>query len=297
MVRRFAYVCFLATYHPDLKKVKGSCVNTSAYRLPLAIQLVLPDNYEHNQTFEKELKLLQGFGFTGVELNIANVESADMDAIRNFLSEYGLKMTMFASGLAAKTHRLSLSSPDETVRSRSVDACLHFIDFVQGHDAGVIIGFLKGTAAEDAARARIDFLASMHPIASHARAKKVHVIIEATNRYESSVANTLEETAQIVDTLDNPFIHILPDTFHMNIEEADAHAALVANQDKFISVHISDNNRYYPGLGAIDFERLFQTLASIGFSGPVAIEGNLRNNFSTDIHDSMDYLSTVLKRK
>jgi sugar phosphate isomerase/epimerase len=271
-------------------------VNTPTYRLPLAIQLILPDDYRHNQTFGRELKLLQEFGFTGVELNIANVESANMDAIRNFLSEYGLKMTMFASGLAAKTHGLSLSSPDEAVRSRSVNACLHFIDLVQGHDVGVIIGFLKGTTAEDAARAKSDFLASMHPVAAHARAKKVNVIIEATNRYESSVANTMEETAQIVDMLDNPFIHILPDTFHMNIEEADMHAALVAQQDKFISVHISDNNRYYPGLGAIDFERILQTLASISFSGPVAIEGNLRKNFSTDIHDSMDYLSTILKR-
>lgn len=271
-------------------------MNTSTYRFPLAIQMVLPDNYRHNQAFGKELKLLQEFGFTGVELNIANVGSADMDAIQRFLSEYGLKMTMFASGLAAKTHGLSLSSPDEAVRSRSVDACLHFIDFVQSHDVGVIIGFLKGKTVENAARAKNDFLATMHQIAAHARAKKVHVIIEATNRYESSVANTLKETAQIVDTLNNPFIHILPDTFHMNIEEADTHATLVAHQDKFISVHISDNNRYYPGLGAIDFERVFQTLASIGYTGPIAIEGNSRASFSADIHDSMDYLATVLER-
>jgi sugar phosphate isomerase/epimerase len=259
--------------------------------------LVLPDNYRHNQAFDKELKLLQEFGFTGVELNIANVESADMDSIQRFLSKYDLMMTMFASGLAAKTHGLSLSSPDEAVRSRSVDACLHFMDFVQGHDVGIIIGFLKGKAAQDAARAKMDFLASMHQIATHARTKKVHVIIEATNRYESSVANTLEETARIVDILDNPFIHILPDTFHMNIEEADTHAALVAHQDKFISVHISDNNRYYPGLGAIDFERVFQTLASIGFTGPVAIEGNPRESFKADIHDSTEYLATVINKE
>jgi sugar phosphate isomerase/epimerase len=270
-------------------------MNTLAYRLPLAIQIVLPDNYRHHQTFRKELELLKNFGFTGVELNIANVESANIEDIQNYLSEYGLKMTMFASGLAAKTHGLSLSSPDEAVRSRSVDASLYFIDFVQGHDVGVIIGFLKGATVVDAARAKRDFMASMHPIAAHARKKKVNVIIEATNRYESSVANTLDETAQIVDMLDNPFIYILPDTFHMNIEESDTHAALAAYQGKFISVHISDNNRYYPGLGAIDFEPILHTLATIGFSGPVAIEGNLRNDFSTDIHDSMDYLSTVLK--
>lgn len=267
----------------------------STYRLPLAVQMALPDNYQHNQAFGEELKLLQQFGFTGVELNIANVQSVDMGSIQRFLSEYGLTMTMFASGLAAKTHGLSLSSADAAIRSRSVDASLQFIDFVQGHDVGIIIGFLKGGPALDAGRTKSDFLAAMDQIAAYARMKQVHVIIEATNRYESSVANTLEEAAQIVDVLDNPYLHILPDTFHMNIEEADAHAALAAHQDKFISVHISDNNRYYPGLGAIDFKRVFQTLETIGFSGPVAIEGNLRNSFSADLHDSMAYLTTILK--
>ena len=269
----------------------------SIYRFPLAMQMVLPDNYRHNQTFGEQLKLLQQFGFTGVELNIADVESADMDAIQRFLGQYDLAMTLFASGLAAKAHGLSLSSPDATIRSRSVDASLRFIDFVQGRDVGIIIGFLKGGPARDAGRAKNDFLASMDQIAAYARMKQVHVIIEATNRYESSVANTLEEAAQIVDVLDNPYLHILPDTFHMNIEEADMRAVLSAHRDKFISVHISDNNRYYPGLGAIDFNRVFQTLESIGFSGPVAIEGNLRGGFSTDLHDSMAYLGSLLKKE
>jgi sugar phosphate isomerase/epimerase len=258
--------------------------------------MVLPDNYRHDQAFGEELKLLQQFGFTGVELNIANIESADMSEIQRFLGQYDLVMTMFASGLAAKTHGLSLSSADETIRSRSVDASLRFIDFVQGHDVGVIVGFLKGGPAQDADRAKSDFLTSMGQIAAYARMKQVHVLIEATNRYESSVANSVEEAAQMVDLLDNPYLHILPDTFHMNIEEADAHAALIAHQDKFISVHISDNNRFYPGLGAIDFNRVFHTLETIGFSGPVAIEGNLRGSFSTDTHDSMAYLRSLLQK-
>ncbi len=280
-----------------LQKADGSYVKPSIYRFPLAVQMALPDNYQHNQAFGEELKLLQQFGFTGVELNIANVQSADMDAIQRFLGEYDLVMTMLASGLAAKTHGLSLSSPDATIRSRSVDASLQFIDFVQGRDVGFIIGFLKGGPVQDAARAKSDFLASMDRIAAHARMKQVHVIIEATNRYESDVANTLDEAVQIVDVLDNPYLHILPDTFHMNIEEADTHAALIAHQDKFVSVHISDNNRYYPGLGAIDFNRVFHTLEIIGFDGPVAIEGNLRSSFSADLHDSMAYLATVLRKE
>lgn len=279
-----------------LRKADETPVKPSSNRLPLAIQMVLPDNYRHNQSFAEELKLLQQFGFTGVEFNIADVESADMDAIQRFLDDYELAMTMFASGLAAKTRGLSLSSPDAAIRSRSVGACLQYIDFVQGHDVGVIIGFLKGGPAQDTERAGIDFLASMDQIAAHAQVKKVPVVIEATNRYESSVANTLEEAARIVEALDNPYLHILPDTFHMNIEEMDMQAALHAHRDKFISIHISDNNRYYPGLGAMDFDRVVQTLISLDYTGPVAIEGNIRKSFNADIHDSMAYLEPILER-
>ena len=269
----------------------------SIYRFPLAIQMVLPDDYRHNQAFNQELKLLQHYGFTGIELNIANIEAVNLDDIQRFLNAYDLVLTMFASGLTAKTHGLSLSSPDVTIRSRSVAACHQFIDLLQGRHIGIIIGFLKGGPAKDAACAKTDFRDSMRQIAVHAQAKKVHVIIEATNRYESCVANTVEETARMVDDLDNPYLHILPDTFHMNIEEIDANTALRTHQDKFISVHISDNNRHYPGLGAIDFHPVFQTLAAMDYNGPVVIEGNLRKDFSADIHASMAYLTTVLKKE
>jgi sugar phosphate isomerase/epimerase len=270
-------------------------VTSPAFRFPLCLQTVLPADYPHNEDFIDDLRQLQHYGFHGIELNIADIDTVDMKALTHFLDQFDLKMTMLATGLAAKTWNLSLSSSDPQIRTRSIDTCRRFIAFCKGYDTGVIIGFLKGAAAEDQSAARANFADSLGQIAPFAHACQVPLLIEATNRYESSVANTLAETYALIADVDSPNVHILPDTFHMNIEEADMAAALSAHADDFVSIHISDNNRFFPGLGAIDFAKCFDLFDEIGFTGTIAIEGMLRGGFRDDLKTSMDYLDGILR--
>jgi len=264
------------------------------YHFPLSIQTVLPEQYRKDDEFQKSLKTLQDFGFYGVELNIAHPNKADLADIQSFLQDFDLKLTMFASGLTAKTYNLSLSSDDPEVRQRSVKKCQAMIDFVEGTDAGIIVGFLKGTAVQDVHQAREHFSKSLQQISPYAADKKVQILIEATNRYESAVANSLEDTVDLIKDLQNPFIRILPDTFHMNIEEADEFAVLTKYANDYNSIHISDNNRHFPGFGAIKFNELIQFLKTHNYQGGLAIEGNIKKSFSEDIKASMEYLRPLL---
>jgi D-psicose/D-tagatose/L-ribulose 3-epimerase len=263
------------------------------YAFPLGIQTLLPENYE-DSAFRDRLALLQQFGFTGIELNIVRPERIEPGHLQGLLAEYGLRMTMFASGATANAEGLSLSHADQSLRTASVRRCTEFIDFAAAFGAGVIVGFLKGSAGpgKDAAAGRLrDSLARLE---SHAREREVPLLIEATNRYESSVANSLGETADLIRGFQNPYLRILPDTYHMNIEERSMLAALVRYGDLYDSVHISDNNRYFPGLGAIDFYAVMRFLKDVGYHGSVAIEGNLRGGFEEDLCASMSYLQPVL---
>ena len=72
------------------------------YTYPLSIQLTLPEDYEQDRSFREVLQALQTFGFTGVELNIVQFERIDPQQLERFLSEFGLRLTMFASGRAPK---------------------------------------------------------------------------------------------------------------------------------------------------------------------------------------------------
>ena len=262
------------------------------YPFPLAVQTVLPPDYCDNRTFERDMHTLQELGLEGVELNIAQPEKEDIAAIRQFLNRFGLRLTMFATGLTAKTQNLSLSSADRQIWERSVDQCKAMIDFVAREQTGIIIGFLKGGPDNDVHVARKRFGDALRRIAPHATKKRVRVLIEATNRYESAVANDLAATAEWVKALDTEYVKILPDTFHMNIEEAQGPiAALTKWVGYYDSVHLSDNNRFFPGLGAIDFAKILNRLKEIGYQGTLAIEGNIRTSFSEDIHASAQYLT------
>ncbi len=267
---------------------------TGTYQFPLAIQTVLPENYRQDTQFQKQMHTLQELGFTGVELNMAHPDRFDREDVERFLRDFDLKLTMFASGLTAKTYKLSLSSDDQAIRQEAVKKCREIIDFVAGTDAGIILGFFKGGPVADGQAARTRFRESIEQLSPYTQEKEVRLIVEATNRYESAVANSLEDTIELFKDFRNPFLRILPDTFHMNIEEADSFAALTKYAEYYDSFHISDNNRFFPGFGAIDFRAVIDFLRKQEYTGYLAIEGNIHTNFIDDVTTSVEYLRPLL---
>lgn len=267
----------------------------NGYAFSLAIQTLLPAKYRE-RGFQQRLELLQELGFSGVELNVVCPERVDPADLQALLKDHGLKLTMFASGATAKAEGLSLSHLDDTIRAASVRRCVEFLDFAAEFDAGVIVGFLKGGDSTDRERARQLFRESVGSLEAQVRAKKVPLLIEATNRYESAVANSLGDAAEAIQGFENPYLRVLPDTFHMNIEERSMFGALIQYRELYDSLHISDNNRFFPGLGAIDFFAVLRFLKDAGYRGGVAIEGNVRESFEEDLRASMGMLKPMLER-
>ena len=109
------------------------------------------------------------------------------------------------------------------------------------------------------------------------------------------MANTVEEAAGFLRDYSARCAQILPDTFHMNIEEADMFESLRRHRDRFTSLHLSDNNRLFPGFGAIDFERIIRFLKEIDYRGRLAIEGNVRKDIECDLRTSATLLAPLLE--
>ncbi len=260
----------------------------------LSFQTALPDDFAKDAGFRLLLGALRDLGFWGVELNISDPRNCKPEALASFLAECGLELSMLATGLTAKRLGLSLSHPDEDARQRAVDKCREMIDWAAAAHAGLIIGFLKGGVSPDPAGSRERLRKSLQQIVPVATDHSTPILVEATNRYESSVANTLEETVALLEGLDAAHAFVLPDTFHMNIEEADMFASLDRTRARFISLHLSDNNRRFPGFGAIDFRSVIRHLRDIGYEGRLAIEGNTGGNVVEDLRRSMAYLGPLL---
>ncbi|MGB2569946.1 sugar phosphate isomerase/epimerase family protein [Micromonospora citrea] len=115
-------------------------------------------------------------------------------------------------------------------------------------------------------------------LGEHARAEGVTLFLEPLNRYEDHMVNRLDEAVTLCAAVGLPSVRVVADTFHMNIEEDDVHAALRAAAPYLGHVQVSDSNRYQPGAGHLDWPALLRTLRDIGYPGWLALECRLRGD-------------------
>jgi sugar phosphate isomerase/epimerase len=158
--------------------------------------------------------------------------------------------------------------------------CVWSTKEVQG---GLNVGRVRGTVGrpsgaldeDDAAprrRAEEWFAAGLDEVLAHAASLGVTVVLEPVNRYETDFLNRLEEAAAWMHRLPHPNFGLMPDVFHMNIEEVSVTAALVAHKEFVRYLHLADSNRLAPGRGHLPFSELFATLRAIGYRGWATLE-------------------------
>lgn len=266
-------------------------MRTERYPYPLCIQLAAPDSLDSPE-FLDILKLLNSSGFHGIELNMLDFSAAYSAELKAVLELFGLRLTMIASGAYANRKGLSLSSSDQGIRKKSVDELGAMLDCAAGFGAGVICGFIKGGPLGDKAEAGRQLRLSLEELDRLGKTAAAPLYLEATNHYEALLVNTLKEGAALTDGLSHP-VYILPDTYHMNIEETNTAAALTRYHGHYHNLHVSDNNRYFPGIGAIDFAGIMGLLHSLGYDGTITIEGRVLKSLAEDTAFSAGYLTGI----
>jgi sugar phosphate isomerase/epimerase len=98
------------------------------------------------------------------------------------------------------------------------------------------------------------------------------VLLEPINRYESRYLNRVVDNIRIIDEVAHPNAGLLPDLFHMSIEEADPAQSLRDAGDRIAHVHLGDTNRLLPGRGHLDWDGVFAALRDLAYDGYVNLE-------------------------
>ncbi len=78
----------------------------------------------------------------------------------------------------------------------------------------------------------------------------------------------------MLDEVDVSNLSLLPDAYHMNIEEKDPAGALKMAGDKLGLYHAADSNRCGVGQGNTDFAAQINALNEIDYTGPIILEVN-----------------------
>ena len=220
---------------------------------------------------------LKTVGYDGVEFPIFDTsDPAHFKTVGQAIKDAGLECTAVT---ILPVEECNAISPDAKNRQGAIDHLKRVIECA--HNAGVqtlcgpyyqVLGQFTGKFPSET---ELNHAAEVHrAIALVAQAAGVKCAIEALNRFESHLLNTMEQAASYVKRVDHPNFGTMYDTFHANIEEKDPIGAIetVFASGKLNHVHISENDRGTPGRGHIDIAGAIKKLKSLGYDGWLTIE-------------------------
>jgi sugar phosphate isomerase/epimerase len=133
-------------------------------------------------------------------------------------------------------------------------------------------------------------LTGLVELGEHARAEGVTLFLEPLNRYEDHMVNRLGQAAELIRQTGLDSIKIGIDSYHMNIEESDPAAAILAHADVIGHAQVSDSNRFQPGAGHLDWPAWLGALHTIGYDGYLAAECRLTGDPVEAVHSIPAFL-------
>jgi D-psicose/D-tagatose/L-ribulose 3-epimerase len=223
---------------------------------------------------EALLRDIKATGYDGVEIPIFVGTTEDYRKLAATLDAIGLQRTAVT---AMGDPQMNLISPDAATRKAGVDYMKWAIDCAEALGAYTLSGPMHSTigAFSGAGPTTVEkkrSVSSQRAIGDHAGKKGVTIGLEALNRFECYLFNTMADLSAHIDEVDRPHIKAMYDTFHSNIEEADPIGAYTKHVRNIAHIHISENDRGVPGRGNIPWAETFAAIRKSGYDNWLTIE-------------------------
>jgi sugar phosphate isomerase/epimerase len=213
-------------------------------------------------------------GYHGVELALLDAAQVNTRCMKERLRATGMEIPCISSGQVFAADRLYFTHPDSAVRAAAVDRIAGMIRLAAEFGAKVNTGRVRGLIheGEKVETATAHFLECLNACADVAEPLGVELIVEPVNRYEVNFINNCGEAIELIERCGRKCVKLMPDVFHMNIEDVSFRASFVAGARYISYVHFADSNRLAPGWGHLDFDSILSILEGIGYDGWITAE-------------------------
>lgn len=223
---------------------------------------------------------LKNIGYDGLECFVGAAD--DPAAYRRFgkhVSDLGMGMTA-VTVVGPDTNPINESA---AIRMQALDRIKWSIDRTHDLDASILCGPFHSAHAHFAQHPPLDqelgwAAEVLHAAGEHAAQANIILALEALNRFECYLCNTMEQLTPLIDYINHPNVRAMFDTHHANIEEKSYAKALDLVAPVLAHVHISENDRGTPGSGHLPWDDIYAGLADINYSGWLTIEAFSRND-------------------
>ncbi|HLT95658.1 MAG TPA: sugar phosphate isomerase/epimerase family protein [Acidimicrobiia bacterium] len=228
-----------------------------------------------NDSLPGLLERISRMGYRAVELPVEHPGDWDPTAARRLLDETGL--VPYVVGAMAPGRNLVAAESAE-VRATQ-DYLRHCVEVAHTIGAPALAGpFYAATGrtwrmgmGERAAR-YVELSENLAPVIEDAKSAGVTIGIEPLNRYETSLINTVEQALTALEPLLGEVLGIAADTYHLNIEEKDPAAAVIAAGSSLVHVQVCGTDRGAVGDDHFDWKAFLDALDQIGYDGPLNVE-------------------------
>jgi len=212
-------------------------------------------------------------GFDGIEVSLYAQPDIDPKALRTAADSAGLEI-LVSTGVPSDADP---SSPDPAVRADAVAYLGDCLQTVADMGSSLLGGltyspWMLFPHDPQPALARERVVQTLREVAPVAERLNVTLCLEPVNRFETYVLNTAEQGSAMIDAIDSASVALQLDTFHLNIEERDAPAAIRSTGSRLGHFQVADNDRSVPGKGSIDFAAIGRALDSADYQGWVGLE-------------------------
>lgn len=234
----------------------------------------LPSAFVVWRGLSESIKKAAALGYDGVELALASKDQVNTDEIKSLCETYEVEVSAISTGQVFAASGLYLTHPNRDRCRQAIVVLQGLIDVAAEFGQKLNIGRVRGLIPEgetyDDALQR--FVAAMREVADYAYKQDVEVLLEPVNRYEINFINSLSEAAEALKEIDRPNVRLMPDVFHMNIEDVSIWGELVRYRSVTSYIHFADSNRLAPGQGHLHFPELINTLKAMDYHGWITVE-------------------------
>ncbi|MCL2742669.1 MAG: sugar phosphate isomerase/epimerase [Planctomycetaceae bacterium] len=219
------------------------------------------------------LDLIRKIGYDVVELPMFDKDVANAAKWGKKLDELGF----LRSGTCAYGPDDNMISADPKIRRQGIETNKRILDCcaaagcekMAGNCLSALGVFTGSSPSKDEWQWALD---GAREIGDHAQKVNVKICFEALNRFEAYFINCMADGVRFVKELNHPFVGMMYDTFHGNIEEKNVADAIRLTGEHLLHVHISENDRSTPGQGGVRWLETFAALKDINYGGWLVVE-------------------------
>ena len=187
----------------------------------VASENALPSAFAVFRGIEKSAEIIHRLGYDGMELALKESDEITHDELRSILKKNSREVSAISTRQVFAARGLMFTDPDKERREELWKSFTGFVDLASEFGGLVNVGRVRGSIGKrDKNEAEGLFLDLMGKVADYAEKRGVTIILEPVNRYEIDYINSVDQGAELVRKMNKKNFALMPDVFHMNIEDA-----------------------------------------------------------------------------